>query len=95
MIRDRRIGLRDARARLGRLIEDLEPGVDWLITDHGRPVARLTAVTPDALDPGEKIAELERAGLLEPPPKTPLRLPAPLPIEEGLLQRYLQEDRGD
>lgn len=86
-------GVREAKARLSKLIRDVQRGKEWLITDRGRPVARLVPATGRDLSVQERIRRLEDSGLIEPPRRRVSRLPAPLPIEKELAQRWLQEDR--
>ncbi len=89
----RTIGVRDAKAQLSRLLKDVQWGGEWIITDHGRAVARLVPVPKDDLPLGERIQRLEGQGIIEPPrPSRPL--PPPLPLEEGLAQRWLEEERN-
>jgi prevent-host-death family protein len=91
----RRIGIREARSRLGDLLDAVGQGVEWVITDRGRPVARLTAVVPDELSLGERLQRFEEAGRIAPAANARQRMPPPLPIEDDAAQRYLQADRGD
>lgn len=73
------IGIRSAKARLGELVRDVRAGREWLITDRGRPVARLVAVTLGDLSLSERLRKLEEAGLLEPAPTNP-RWPSPIRV---------------
>jgi prevent-host-death family protein len=90
---DRKVGVRDAKARLSRILRDVQRGGEWLITDHGRPVARLTRPIPDLLPLEERVRRLEDKGWLEPLDHDPMPLPPPLPLEKGLTLRWLREDR--
>jgi len=42
----------------------------------------------------ERVRRLEDAGLVEPARREARHLPPPLPLEGGLAQRWLREDRG-
>jgi prevent-host-death family protein len=42
----RTAGVREARQSLSRLLEDVQKGREVIITDRGRPVARLVPVKP-------------------------------------------------
>jgi prevent-host-death family protein len=42
----RRAGIRETRQDLTRLLEDVRNGREVVITEHGRPVARLVPVKP-------------------------------------------------
>ncbi len=45
-MRRRSVGVREAEARLSRLLREAQQGREWVITDRGTPVARLTPVEP-------------------------------------------------
>jgi len=87
-------GVREAKARLSRLIRDVQRGKEWVITEHGRPVARLVAVRANDLPMDERVRRLEDSGVLEPVRREPLPVPPPLPLKKGLAQQWLQEDRS-
>ncbi len=93
-MRVRKTGVREAKARLSKLIRDVQRGKEWLITDRKKPVARLVPVAGRDLSLRERIRRLEDSGLLEPMRRGVRGLPAPLPIEKELAQKWLQEDRG-
>ncbi len=91
----RRAGVREAKAHLGRLLRDAQRGQEWIITARGRPVAKLVPARGRSLALPERIHQLEEAGLIEPAKQQARVLPPmPLPLKEGLAQRWLQEDRG-
>jgi prevent-host-death family protein len=65
----------EAKNQLSALIDRVRHGETVVITDRGRPVARLQSVVSDAAaDPAGRLARLERRGLLRragaPPAKT-------------------------
>jgi len=86
--------VREAKAHLGRLLRDAQRGQEWIITARGRPVAKLVAARGKSLALPERIRRLEESGLIEPVKQQARVLPPPLPLKEGLAQRWLQEDRG-
>ncbi|MDR7555993.1 MAG: type II toxin-antitoxin system prevent-host-death family antitoxin [Armatimonadota bacterium] len=89
----RTVGIREAKARLSRLVDEVSRGREWIITARGKPVARLAPVTPASLSLAQRIKQLEDAGVLEPArPAEPL--PPPLPLRRGLALRWLQEARS-
>ena len=64
----RRAGIREARQHLSALIEAVRRGHEVLITDRGRPVARLVAPAAPATRPFPGLAELRRTmPVLDPP----------------------------
>jgi len=94
-VRIRRAGVREAKAHLGRLLRDAQRGQEWIITARGRPVAKLVPARGKSLALPERIRRLEESGLIEPAKQqTRASTPMPLPLKEGLAQRWLQEDRG-
>jgi prevent-host-death family protein len=94
-VRIRTAFVREAKAHLGRLLRDAQRGQEWIITARGRPVAKLVPVRGNSLAFPERIRRLEESGLIEPTKQqTRVSPPMPLPLEEGLAQRWLLEDRG-
>ncbi len=59
------IGIREAKAHLSRLVADARNGGEWLITDHGVPVARLSTVADPNVPLDERIRRLENWGWIE------------------------------
>jgi prevent-host-death family protein len=89
-----RIGVREAKIHLSRLLEDVQDGKEIIITNHGKPVGKIIPIPQESLTLEERIERLERQGLIEPSDtKEETRLPSPLPIPDEMAQRYLQEDR--
>jgi prevent-host-death family protein len=92
-VKTRRTGVREAKARLSKLLRDVQQGEEWVITEWGRPVARLIPVSGRNLPLPERIRRLEDSGLIDPVPRETQNLPPPLPLTKGLAQKWLQEDR--
>ncbi len=86
--------MREAKARLSKLLRDVQRGQEWVITERGSPVARLSPISGRSLSLAERIRRLENAGLVEPLHHEVRNLPPPLPLKHGLAQKWLQEDRG-
>jgi prevent-host-death family protein len=57
------VGIRELKNSLSRYIERVRAGDEVIITDRGRPVARLLAL--DAAS--DRLAELVKAGVVRPP----------------------------
>jgi prevent-host-death family protein len=87
------IGIREAKAQLSRLVSEAERGTEWIITDRGRPVAKLVPLEDAAAPLDHRLAKLERWGWIESPASQPAPVPPPLTIQADA-QRTLQEDRG-
>ncbi|HWQ75054.1 MAG TPA: type II toxin-antitoxin system prevent-host-death family antitoxin [Syntrophomonas sp.] len=87
------VGIREAKMNLSRLLKEVQKGAEITISDRGVQIARLIPIEQDSLPLEKRIENLERNGLLDPPPKNSRLLPPPLPLDEGLAQKFLQEDR--
>ena len=89
----RTTGVRAAKAQLSKLLRDVQRGREWVITDRGRPVARLVPVARGLLPLPERVRRLEESGVIEPAPPGPRTLPRPLAHKDELAQAWLREDR--
>jgi len=94
MLQPRRVGVRDAKMNLSRLLKEVQKGTEVVITERGRPVGRITSVLSDSLSFQDRIENLERLGWVEPSrKKTTGCLPPPLPLQKGKAQAFLREHR--
>ncbi len=85
-----RIGVRDAKASLSHVLREVKAGKEVVITEYGKPIARVVPVGDLSLE--DRIAEMEARGEVE-PAKPVTKAFQPLRIPEGLAQKYLQEGR--
>jgi prevent-host-death family protein len=82
------VGIRELRADFSRWIKRVREGEEVLVTDRGKPVARIVPV-----DGQRKIDRLIAAGLLAPTPK-PWRGPLPKPVKaKGTVSDLVAEQR--
>ena len=95
----KRATITEAKNQLSALIDRVRHGETVIITDRGRPVARLvSALTGAAEDPEGRLARLERRGGLRrataPPPRSAiLRKPPTAKKPSGVLEALLEERR--
>ncbi len=89
-VRSLQVGVRDAKANLSRLLREVKSGQDVIITEYGRPIARLVPMRTLSL--ADRLAEMEARGDIESQKPAAMAL-RPIRIPEGLAQRYLQEER--
>ncbi len=90
-----RVGIREAKINLSKLLKNVEKGREIIITDRGKPVAKIVPMPTDSLPLAERIQELERQGWIEPrKKKTVKKFLIPIPIPDELAQKFLQEDRN-
>ena len=87
-----------AKNGLSALLDRVRAGESVIITDRGRPVARLEPATSSDSRDG-RLARLERAGMLRigtsAPPVAAIRRPAPRLKEGSSAVRALLEERVD
>lgn len=89
------VGIRDAKINLSKLIRLVQDGNEVLLTDRGRPVGKIVPVRSRALGLAERLKRLEERGVIELRNKKRMnKVPPPLPLEAGLAQKILQEDRN-
>lgn len=88
------IGLREAKANLSRLVKEVKEGAEIILTERGKPVAKLTPIGQDSLSLEQRLVKLERSGWIEPLRSKKRKLPPPLPLPGKKAQEFLQEDRN-
>jgi prevent-host-death family protein len=62
---ERRVGIRELKARLSECVREVKSGATIVVTDHGRRVARLVPETPsleDRLDTLKKTGAIQWSG---------------------------------
>ena len=81
------VGVRELKSKLSEYLGRVEAGEDIVVTDRGRPVARLVAYSSSAIDRG--IAD----GWIDPPRRRGLE-PVPRHRSRVSVLQALDEDRG-
>ena len=88
------VGVRDAKTNLSKLLKTVQQKGEIILTDRGRPVGRIVPIETEALPLKERVRRLEDQGVIMPlSRKSRKRIPPPIPVEDGLAQRLLKEDR--
>jgi prevent-host-death family protein len=93
----RTTGVTELKASLSEMLARVKSGEEILITEHGRPIARLMPLPSWDMDAATE--ELVRRGLAK-PPERPMdveeffKLPRPEDPEGLLLQALLEERRS-
>jgi prevent-host-death family protein len=88
----------ETKAKLSALLDRVRAGEEVTITDRGRPVARIVPLASEDVDWDERLARLERQGLIRRPrePLDPEWLRAqPLVKARASVLEALLEERGD
>ncbi len=94
-VRSGTIGIREAKAQLSRLIADAKGGGEWVITEHGVPVAKLSPLADLDAPLEERISRLESWGWIEAAESQPAAF-AFQPVRADVdMQGLLQEDRSE
>jgi prevent-host-death family protein len=83
------VGVRDLKNNLSRYLGHVGDGIEVVVTDRGRPIARLSAIDDAA---GDKLASMIDAGLVRPPTSKVRRRPVPL-ISDGPVSELVAEQR--
>ena len=76
------VGVRDLKNNLSRYLDRVSDGLEIVVTERGRPVARLLRID----EPADRLADLIAAGLVRPPRTRDRRL-APAHPRRGLGER--------
>ena len=96
-----RVGLREANQNFSRIMKAVRKGTEVILTDRGRPVAKITRLEPpvnQADDDFDKILDqLEAEGFLERAPKRGQRMPPfkPIKIRGELITETLRRERDE
>jgi prevent-host-death family protein len=91
----RKVGSREFKNRLGQYLAAVRKGQSLLITDRGRPVAKLSPPDPEEApaDPlRARLLELEAQGLIR-LPKRPMRSFKAIPSRGKSASEMIIEDR--
>lgn len=88
------VGVRDAKTRLSYLLREAQKGRECIVTDRGKEIAKIVPVSKSRAPLTERIRRLEQAGIVEPAPNRPRRVPTAIPLDRGLARRLLDHDRG-
>jgi prevent-host-death family protein len=83
------VGVRDLKNNLSRYLDQVEAGVEVVVTDRGRPIARLNAIDEESTD---KLEALIEAGLVRPPTSKVRQRPLPLHAS-GSVSELVAEQR--
>ncbi len=83
------VGVRDLKNNLSRYLERVQGGEEVIVTDRGRPVARLSALDASA----DRLAELVALGVVRPPTRLTRRPPVRRIRPEGSVSDLVAEQR--
>ncbi len=89
------IGIREARINLSKLIRDVRDGMEIIITDRGKPVARLITAEGEDLSLEERLKNYEVCGLIEPSRGQSRKAPSPVELPEDYDRPVIRGDRDD
>jgi prevent-host-death family protein len=84
----------EAKNHLSQLLARVKRGESVLILERSRPIARIVPIEAASRTDDERLAELERRGVIRRASKPPLKkLPPPieLPVGVSILDALLQE----
>lgn len=84
------MGVRELKNHLSRYLDQVEAGVEVVVTDRGRPIARLNGI---AYRPVDTLASLIDAGVVRPPTSKQRRRPAPQPASAPVSDLVAEQRR--
>ena len=89
------VGIRDAKTHLSKYLKMIQGGNEIILTDRGKPVAKIVPIQAEDMPLLARIKRLEDKGLIEALPAEARKgkLPLPIPVSDNIAQRYLREDR--
>jgi len=91
----KKVGSREFKNRQGYYLARVRKGETLVVTDRGKPVAKVEPVTEwESLTVDEKLDELARQGHIRRGRGGPLRPVKPLPLRGKPLSEMISEDRG-
>ena len=82
--------MRELKNNLSRYLDRVQDGEEVVVTEHGRPVARLLAVDRSS----DHLAELIRIGAVRAPKSSQRRRPAHRIKAKGSVSNLVAEQRG-
>jgi len=83
------VGVRELKDHLSRYLERVREGEEIVVTDRGRPVARLTSVDAST----DRLADLVAAGVVRAPSSTSRRRPRSRIAATGPVSDLVVEQR--
>lgn len=83
------VGVRDLKNNLSRYLDRVKDGEEVIVTDRGRPVARLSAMDHST----DRLAELIAAGVVRPPKSTTRSRPERRIKPKGSVSDLVAEQR--
>lgn len=83
------VGVRDLKNNLSRFLDRVKRGDEIIVTEHGRPVARLTAID----EPTARLAALVASGAVRPPNVRQRQRPARRIKAKGSVSDLVAEQR--
>ena len=88
------VGVRELKQRLGKYLELVRQGETIVITDRGRPVARIEQIVPEDLPDHLKKLIAEGRLIYKGPVKRPLPPPIKMLPGDKTSTDYVRESRG-
>ena len=83
------VGVRDLKNNLSKYLERVRNGEDVIVTQHGRPVARLSAMD----HPSDRLAQLIASGVVRPPKDTARHRPSHRIKPKGSVSELVADQR--
>jgi prevent-host-death family protein len=83
------VGVRDLKNNLSRYLDRVQGGEDVIVTERGKPVARLSSIDAST----DRLAELIATGVVRPPKRSKRSRPAQRLTPKGSVSDLVAEQR--
>ena len=90
-----KIGLREANIHFSKYIKLVRQGKEVVVTDRGEPIAAIRPIFQHKASPEERIAEMEKRGVLKRPSKKSLVLSRLIQVPGMSISGAVMEERED
>ncbi|MDP2273325.1 MAG: type II toxin-antitoxin system prevent-host-death family antitoxin [Archangium sp.] len=88
------VSVRKLKDNLSAYLRRVQAGEPVIVTDHGRPVAALVSLSPQADSPSERLAQLEASGEVTAPTSTVFEKVKRSRVRGKSVSSTLLSDRG-
>jgi prevent-host-death family protein len=86
---DSEVGIRDLKNRLSHHLDQVRAGAEVIVTDRGRPIARLVPID----GPTDRLAALIDQGIVRAPKRRTRRRPAQRIVASGTVSDLVADQR--
>lgn len=90
-----KVGLREANIHFSKYIQMVKQGKEIIVTDRGTPIAAIRPILQGKASPEERIAEMEKQGLLKRPARKAFAFRKLIRVPGKPISQALMEERDE